>query len=68
MSPTIQNRNAPSKDCTVSGCGGRMTFQRSPEASGARNQEGSSGAWVCDDNPAHVEFVTPGEEQSSSGR
>ena len=28
MSPSLQNRNAPSKDCTVSGCSGTMTLPR----------------------------------------
>ena len=63
MSPSLTNdlrRNAPSKSCTVSGCGGTMTLQRPQEVGSV---SGSSGAtWVCDNNPTHIETVTPAEE------
>jgi hypothetical protein len=62
MSPNLQNdlrRNAPSKSCTVSGCGGMMTLHRPQDAAGAANAlGGSSGAtWVCDNNPSHIEVA-----------
>ena len=64
MSPTLQNRNATSKSCSVSGCSGMMTFQRRPEMAGG--PQGSSGAtWVCNSDPSHIEVVGPGEEQGS---
>jgi len=60
MSPSLQNRNAPSKNCTVPECGGMMTLQRRQEVGSA---SGSSGAaWVCSNNPSHVEAVSPAEE------
>lgn len=67
MSPRLQNdqrRNAPSKSCSVAGCGGTMTFQRGQgEPDAAQALEGSSGAaWVCDNDPTHVEVVTRAEE------
>jgi hypothetical protein len=63
MSPNLQNRNAPSKNCTVSGCGGMMTLHRPQEvASAPRNLEGSSGAtWVCDNDPTHIEIAAAAE-------
>jgi len=69
MSPNLQNRNAPSKNCTVSGCGGMMMFRGGQGlSSGSDALEGSpESAWVCDTNPDHVEGVTPAEEQAISG-
>ena len=63
MSPNLQNRNAPSKNCTVSGCSGMMTvYRRQDLASAPQNVEGSAGAaWVCDTDPTHTD-VAPGEE------
>jgi hypothetical protein len=62
MSPNLQNRNAPSKNCSVSGCDGMM-HRRQEMASAPRNQEGSGGAiWVCDTDPTHTEAVTAGEQ------
>ena len=59
MSPNLQNRNPPSKDCTVPGCSGRMTLRGRQEVVG---QEGSSGAtWVCDTDPTHVESASASE-------
>ena len=58
MSPSLQNnlrRNAPSKTCTVSGCGGTMTLRGSNDAGGVAAAPSSGGTWVCDTNPAHVE-------------
>jgi hypothetical protein len=56
MSPHLQNRNAPSKNCTVSGCDGKMTLDTSEGVGdGARNQEGSGAKWVCDNDPSHTE-------------
>jgi hypothetical protein len=60
MSPSLQNRNAPSKNCTVSGCSGMMTLQSRQEVASA---EGSGGAtWVCDTDPTHTEVVSAGAE------
>jgi hypothetical protein len=60
MSPNLQNRNAPSKDCTVSGCSGTMTLRR---PGGPTAQEGSARAtWVCDNDPAHTEAAAPSED------
>ena len=64
MSPSIQNdkrRNAPTKTCTVSGCGGKMTLRGSNDAVGAAGPS-SGGTWVCDTNPAHVEAAGSGNE------
>jgi len=67
--PVLQNRNAPSKSCSVSGCGGTMTFRSGQDLTGGpAAMDGSSGAsWICNNNPSHVEVVSPGEEQSVSG-
>jgi hypothetical protein len=65
MSPSIQNdarRNAPSKNCTVSGCGGMMTLHRSQEAVGGADSPSSGATWVCDSNPTHIEVASPAEE------
>ena len=60
MSPNLQNRNAPSKECTVSGCSGTMTLRR---PGGPNAQEGSAGAtWVCDNDPTHTEAAASAEE------
>jgi len=60
MSPNLQNRNAPSKDCTVSGCSGTMNLSR---PGGPTNSEGAARAmWVCDSDPSHVEAAAPAEE------
>jgi hypothetical protein len=60
MSPNLQNRNAPSKDCTVSGCSGTMNLRR---PGGPNSPEGAVGAmWVCDNDPSHVETAAPAEE------
>ena len=63
MSPHLQNRNAPSKNCSVSGCSGMMTLQRRQDvASDPRGLEASSAAtWVCDTDPGHTEVATAGE-------
>ena len=59
MSPNLQNRNPPSKACTVPGCSGRMTLRGRQEVVG---QEGASGAtWVCDTDPTHVESAGASE-------
>jgi hypothetical protein len=58
MSPNIQNdsrRNASSKNCTVTGCGGMMTLHRSQEAASGALSPSSGATWVCDNNPAHIE-------------
>lgn len=58
MSPSIQNdlrRNAPSKSCSVSGCGGMMTLRGGNDAVGGATGSSPGAAWVCDTNPAHVE-------------
>ena len=57
---------APSKNCTVSSCGGMMTFHpRRREAAGEHTLEWPWRAtWVCQANPAHIEVVTPGEEKA----
>jgi hypothetical protein len=60
MSPHLQNRNAPSKNCTVPGCGGIMTLQRSQEVGSAALSSG--GTWVCSNNPSHIEVVRPADE------
>jgi hypothetical protein len=64
MSPSLQNRNAPSKNCTVSGCAGMMTLRSRQEAgSASHNPDGSAGAtWVCDNDPTHTEVGPAGEE------
>ena len=62
MSPHLQNRNAPSKNCTVAGCGGMMTLRRSQEVASATLEASSGATWVCDNNPTHIEVVTPAEE------
>ena len=63
MSPSLQNRNAPSKNCTVSGCGGTMTLRRGQEvASASHNPEGAGGTWVCGNDPSHTEAVPAGQE------
>jgi hypothetical protein len=64
MSPSIQNdlrRNAPSKTCTVSGCGGMMTLRGNNDAVGGAAGPSSGGTWVCDTNPAHVEAAGSGD-------
>ena len=66
MSPHMQNRNAPTRSCTVSGCGGTMIFRGRQEVASA-SAGSSGGTWVCDNNPAHVEDVSPSEEQAISG-
>jgi hypothetical protein len=67
MSPSLQNRNRPSKTCTVSGCGGMMTFHTAQETASAR-EESPGGTWVCDNNPTHTEGASPSEDRGSSGR
>ena len=69
MSPHLQNRNAPSKQCSVSGCSGRMISTGDQEAANAAESAGRSSdmTWVCDNNPAHVEVVTPGDERGIAG-
>jgi hypothetical protein len=61
MSPHLQNRNAPSKNCTISGCGGMMTLHRPQEVgSDPQTLEGAAGAtWVCNTDLTHTE---PAEE------
>ena len=70
MSPVLQNdlrRGGPSKRCTVSGCGGTMTLRRDQEVASA--SEGSAGgAWVCDNDPAHVEGVSAADDAGLSER
>jgi hypothetical protein len=51
----MQNRNAPSKDCTVPGCSGTMTLRRSQDAQGAASSSSSGGRWVCDTDSSHTE-------------
>ena len=58
MSPTLQNRNVPTKDCTVSGCSGRMTLRGTQEVASATQGRASGSAWVCDTDPSHVESAT----------
>ena len=60
---------APSKDCTVSGCGGMMRFHpREKEAAGLHTLEWPWRAtWVCQSNPAHIEVVTPAQEKALAG-
>jgi hypothetical protein len=60
MSPHLQNRNTPSKTCTVPGCGGMMTLHRPQEVGSASGSSGATG--VCSNNPSHIEVVTPAEE------
>ena len=60
MSPSLQNRNAPSKNCTVPGCGGMMTLRRPQEVGSASSSSGAT--WVCSNNPSHIEVVTPAEQ------
>jgi hypothetical protein len=62
--------SAPSKSCTVSGCGGTMAcHHRQKEASAPHTLEWPWRAtWVCQVNPAHIEVVTPAEEKALSGR
>ena len=62
--------SAPSKNCTVSGCGGTMRFHpRQKEAAGAHTLEWPWRAtWVCQANPAHIEVATPAEEKALAGR
>jgi hypothetical protein len=50
----------------VSGCGGTMVFRGRQEVASA-DSGSSGGTWVCNNDPAHVEDVTPGEERSISG-
>lgn len=70
MSPSLQNdlrRGGVSKPCTVSGCGGTMTFRHDPEVASA--SDGSTGAtWVCENDPSHVEVVTAADDIEISGR
>lgn len=62
MSPNLQNRNVPSKDCSVPGCSGKMTLRGRQEVANA-GPEGLSGAtWVCDTDPTHVESANAGGE------
>jgi hypothetical protein len=60
MSPSLQNRNAPSKNCTVPGCDGMMTLHRPQEVGSASGSPGAT--WVCSSNPSHIEVVTSAEE------
>jgi hypothetical protein len=73
MSASSRNNllgTAPSKNCTVSGCGGTMKFNpRQQEAAGLHTLEWPWRAtWVCQANPAHIEIATPAEEKGLSGR
>jgi hypothetical protein len=62
MSLNLQNRNVPSKDCSVPGCSGKMTLRGRQEVANA-GPEGLSGAtWVCDTDPTHVESANAGGE------
>jgi hypothetical protein len=58
MSPHMQNRNAPSKPCTASNCGGTMRLQRPEDAVGGQAQ---GGTWVCDSDPDHNEPARSGD-------
>ena len=46
-----------------------MTFRSGQDLTGGpAAMDGSSAAsWICNNNPSHVEVVSPGEEQSVSG-
>ena len=73
MSASYQDHlhgSAPSKSCTVSGCGGTMRFHpQQKEAAGEHTLEWPWRAtWVCQANPAHIEVVTPGEEKALGSR
>jgi len=69
MSPHMQNRNAPSKNCSVAGCSGMMISRGGQDAASASDPGGRSSemTWVCDNNPAHVEVVARGDEQGIAG-
>jgi len=62
--------HAPTKSCTIPGCGGLMTLHpRQVEAAGAHTLEWPWRAtWVCQTNPAHIEVATPAEEKGFPGR
>ena len=65
MSPSLQNdsrRNAPSKNCTVSGCGGMMTLHSSHEAASGADGPSSGATWACDSNPTHIEIASLRDE------
>jgi hypothetical protein len=68
--PYLTNRNAPSKDCTVSGCVGRMKFHpRQKEAAGLHTLEWPwQATWACQANATHIEIATAAEEKALSGR
>ena len=64
MSPHLQNRNAPSKTCTVPGCTGTMTLRspRGGEGAGGSSDGPSGGTWVCDTDSSHTEAAGRGDE------
>ena len=73
MSASYQDHlhgSAPSKSCTVSGCGGTMRFHpQQKEAAGEHTLEWPWRAtWVCQANPAHIQVATPAEEKALEGR
>jgi hypothetical protein len=63
-------RTAPSKSCTVSGCGGIMTFHPRQAVSAAPHtlEWPWQATWVCQANAAHIEVASPAEERALSGR
>jgi hypothetical protein len=70
MAASYRDSPAPSKDCTVPGCGGTMRFNsRRQEAAGLHTLEWPWRAtWVCDRNAAHFEVATAAEESALARR
>ena len=66
MATSYGDGPAPSRDCNVPGCGGKMRFNsRRQEAAGFHTLEWPWRAtWVCDRDAAHFEVATAAEESA----